>query len=164
MTRDRVDQTIDELRATRTDLDAGASEIVLRLLLLGRGLEQRISDSLAPFGLQVWEFDVLAALRRQGHPHRLSCSDLARQVLITCSGMTHRVSRLDERGLVARRRDAGDRRTVFVELTAAGLSLVDEAMTHRVADSQALLADLGGVDMDQLLALLRRVNDAVGDG
>ena len=161
MPLDRVEQTMDDLRKTRTDLETGASEAVLRLLLLGRGLEQRIGDSLAPFGLQTWEFDVLAALRRQGTPYRLACGELARQVLITCSGMTHRVSRLADRGLVARSRDADDRRTVFVELTGAGVGLVDEAMTYRVADSKALLADLDDAEMDQLLVLLRRLNQSL---
>jgi DNA-binding MarR family transcriptional regulator len=162
MTSDRVDDTIDELRATCPELDTLPSELVLRLVLLGRRLEERIGESLAPLGLQVWEFDVLAALRRQGAPYRLACGDLARHAVITCGGMTHRVSRLSERGLVARSRDETDRRTVLVELTEAGRCLVNEAIERRTADSAALLEGFGRWDCESLIALSRRLNEAAG--
>jgi DNA-binding MarR family transcriptional regulator len=162
MARDRVERTIDELRATRDELDTQPAEAVLRVLLLGRTLEQRIGDTLEPFGLQVWEFDVLAALRRQGAPYCLPCGDLARQVVITCSGMTHRVSRLAERGLVVRTRDDSDRRTVFVALTDDGRELVDQAIERRLGDSAELLGALDSDERAALIALLRRMNEAAG--
>lgn len=162
MSRDRVDQTIDELSTTRDDLDAQPVEVVLRILLLGRTLEERIGATLEPLGLQVWEFDVLAALRRQGPPYRLACGELARRVVITCSGITHRASRLAERGLVARTRDDSDRRTVLVTLTEAGRELVDTAIGRRLGDSAELLGALDGDERVTLIALLRRLNEAAG--
>lgn len=162
MCPDRVERTIDELRATRDELDTQPAETVLRVLLLGRTLEQRISETLKPLGLQVWEFDVLAALRRQGQSYCLACGDLARQVVITYSGMTHRVSRLAERGLVSRHRDDSDRRTVFVALTDEGLWVVDQAIERRLGDNEELLGELNGDERATLIALLRRMNRAAG--
>lgn len=162
MARDRVERTVEEWRAIREDLDVAPAEVILRILLLGRSLEQRIARTLEPFGLQVWEFDVLATLRRQGSPYRLSSSALARSVVMTCSGMTHRVTRLAERGYVRRVACAEDRRSVFVELTEAGLACVDRAAECRARDGAALTAVLSDTERSQLLDMLRRLNAEVG--
>lgn len=162
MGTDRIDRTVNELSAIRDDLDTQPTEVVLRLLLLGRNLEQRIGETLAPLDLQVWEFDVLGALWRQGPPYRLACGDLARQALITCSGTTHRVSRLVDRGLVARTRDDADRRSVFVELTCQGCELVEAGVRRRTEDSAELIGHLAEDERQTLIALLRRLNLAAG--
>src|SRR5205085_1527378 len=74
----------------------------------------------AAHGLQLGEFDVLAALRRQGPPYRLSPGALLRATLVTSGTMTNRLDRLEQAGLVRRAPDPEDKRGVLVSLTAAG--------------------------------------------
>ena len=154
-TDDRIDRVLADWQRERPDLDWSGAAITLRLVLLGKYVEQHAAASFAPFGLQPWEFDVIGTLRRQGEPYTLSAGDLARSVLLTCSGMTHRLDRLQERGLVERVATPEDRRRVMVRLTAAGLALVDEAITRRSGEACDLVGALDGSQRDDLIRLLR---------
>lgn len=165
-TPDRIDQVLDDWRRERPDLDWSGAAIALRLVLLGKFLEQDASASFAPFDLQTGEFDVLATLRRQGAPYLLSAGELARSVLLTCSGMTHRLDRLEKRGLVERTDAAADRRRVMVRLTPAGKTLADRAMESRSRHicrlMEQLVAGQGDALQAQLRAMINRV-DALMD-
>lgn len=154
-TPDRIDQVLADWQRERPDLDWSAAAVTMRLVLLGKYIEQHAAESFEPFGLQPWEFDVLATLRRQGEPYTLSAGDLARSVLLTCSGMTHRLDRLQERGLVARVAAPEDRRRVMVQLTDAGLALVEAAIGRRTCDVCAPVEALQGDQREQLVQLLR---------
>src|SRR5690349_6070486 len=68
-------------------------------------------------GIERWEFDVLAALRRAGPPYQLSPGRLLKETLVTSGTMTNRVDRLVARELVERLPDPNDRRGVLVRLT-----------------------------------------------
>src|SRR4051812_10113400 len=70
-------------------------------------------------GFALADFDVLAQLARAGGELRMS--DLANRALISRSGMTRRVTRLVDEGLVARGRAEKDARGVCVVLTEKGL-------------------------------------------
>src|SRR5690349_2401527 len=98
--------------------------------LAGRSIE----DVFATHGLNAGEFDVLAALRREGDPFVLTPSALARTLMLSPAGMTNRLDRLVERGLVDRRADPDDRRSVLVALTPEGRRVVDAAVTDHVAN------------------------------
>lgn len=155
--RDRIDQALADWHRERPDLDWSGAAITLRLVLLGKYVEQHAAASFAPFGLQPWEFDVLATLRRQGRPFELSAGDLARSVLLTCSGMTHRLDRLQQRGLVTRTAAPDDRRRVMVQLTAEGLELVEQAIARRSCEACGLTDALSGPQRQELIGLLRRL-------
>lgn len=154
-TSDRIDQALADWQRERPDLDWSGAAITLRLVLLGKYVEQHAAASFAPFGLQPWEFDVIATLRRQGAPYTLSAGDLARSVLLTCSGMTHRLDRLQQRGLVERAAAPEDRRRVMVRLTDAGLELVEEAIARRSCEACGLVEALTESERQQLQSLLR---------
>lgn len=154
-TLDRIDQALADWQRERPDLDWSGAAITLRLVLLGKYVEQHAAASFAPFGLQPWEFDVIATLRRQGAPYELSAGDLARSVLLTCSGMTHRLDRLQQRGLVERVATPEDRRRVLVRLTEAGLELVEAAIARRSCEACGLVEALTETERQQLQGLLR---------
>jgi DNA-binding MarR family transcriptional regulator len=155
--QDRIDRSLRALARQRPDLPLDGAAITLRLLLLGKLVEQRISQNLADYGLQTWELDVLAALLRQGPPYTLSAGELARNTLITCSGMTHRLDRLEQRGLVTRAASPEDRRQVRVSLTVAGRKLADKTVTVRASDSHELMGMFSNAERTQLEKLLRRL-------
>jgi DNA-binding MarR family transcriptional regulator len=107
-------------------------------------------------GLELWEFDVLAALRRAGPPYELSPSELMAETLVTSGTMTTRVEKLAARGLVERlRRETGDRRGVRVVLTPEGRRAADAALESLLDHERELLAGLSRADQTQLADLLR---------
>jgi MarR family transcriptional regulator, 2-MHQ and catechol-resistance regulon repressor len=73
----------------------------------------------AEHGLSLTEFDVLITLYNMPGK-RARMSDLSARVVITASGITQLVTRLERNGLVARTVDPADRRSFFAALTPAG--------------------------------------------
>ena len=72
MRHDRVDLFIKQWNRERPDLDPSSLEVVSRVLMLSKWLEQSADEALRRFGLSLWQFDVLTALRRSGKPFKLS--------------------------------------------------------------------------------------------
>ncbi|WIY83119.1 MarR family transcriptional regulator [Propionimicrobium sp. PCR01-08-3] len=68
--------------------------------------------------LTIREYDVLYTLSKCDHPQRLS--DLNRHVLLSQPALSRLVERLIARGLIDRRRDPDDGRSVLLTLTEAG--------------------------------------------
>jgi DNA-binding MarR family transcriptional regulator len=153
--RDEVDTLIEAWGRERGDLDLAPVAVFSRVSRLARRLELARRDAFAAHGIEPWEFDVLAALRRAGTPYELSPGRLLRETLVTSGTMTNRVDRLSGRGLVERYPDPDDRRGVIVRLTAEGKAAVDGAFTALVDAERTLLEDLPERDRKKLAALLR---------
>src|SRR4051794_4733002 len=84
----------------------------------------------------------------------LTCSEIGERLVSPGPDVTRLLDRLEQRGLVARQRDAGDRRIVRARITAAGLALlagldgpVGETLGH-------LLGGLGEGRLRSFVALL----------
>lgn len=154
---DEVDRLVAAWRRERPDLDVSPLEVLSRLSRLARHLDRARRVAFAEKDLQVWEFDVLSALRRSGDPYRLSPGALLNQTLVTSGTMTNRIDRLAERGLVRREPDPTDRRGVLVVLTEEGLAQVDGALAHLLKHEQELLVGLTPRQREQLADLLREL-------
>ncbi|HYJ76199.1 MAG TPA: MarR family transcriptional regulator, partial [Kineosporiaceae bacterium] len=111
----------------------------------------------AAHGLEVWEFDVLAALRRSGEPYELSPGQLTAEALVTSGTMTNRIDRLEQRSLVRRGPDPSDGRGVLVRLTDDGRALVDTALEDLLDRERRLLAQLDPASLASLAGELRRL-------
>jgi DNA-binding MarR family transcriptional regulator len=157
MERDPVDLFIEQWNRQRPDLDPSALGVVSRVLMLEKHLEQSADRALSRFDLSLWQFDVLAALRRSGPPFMLSPSRLMQFVTLTSGAMTNRIDRLEEDGLVERREDPDDRRGVLIALTPEGRKLVDEAIAVRLDDARRNIATLSSVEEKTLATLLRKL-------
>lgn len=155
--RDDVDGIVEAWARARPDLDVAPLHVLSRVSRLARHLDLTRGAAFAGHGLEGWEFDVLAALRRAGAPYELSPGALVSQTLVTSGTMTNRVDRLERRGLVSRRPDPGDRRGVIVALTPAGATVVDGAMADLLSSERELLSTLSERDRALLAALLRRL-------
>ena len=131
----------------RRGLDAWVSLLQAHASLMRR-LE---SDLERETGLALADFDVLAQLARAGGELRMT--ELAARALISRSGMTRRVTRLVEEGLVRRADADADGRGVVVALTDAGVArLAETAPVHARGISKLFVAQLD----DQELAILER--------
>ena len=153
--RDQVDEIVARWQSERPDLDVTPLQVLSRISRLTRHLDRARRAAFAAHGLEIWEFDVLSALRRQGPPYRLSPGALLRATLVTSGTMTNRIDRLAAAGLVSRSRDQEDKRGVLVQLTGPGLRAVDAAMSDLLARERDLLTGLDAAQQAELAALLR---------
>src|SRR5438105_5315190 len=107
-------------------------------------------------GLALADFDVLAQLSVAGGELRMT--ELADRALISRSGMSRRVARLVDEGLLRRERAGTDARGVVVTLTDAGIARLREtAPVHARGISELFVAQLD----DQELAVLERALNKV---
>ncbi len=129
-------------------------------------LAPRLESCFAGFDLSAWEFDMLAALRRAGAPYRLSPTELFSTLMVTSGTMTHRLKRLETRGLVTREPNAEDARSLLVQLTGAGLALIERAVEAHLENERRILSALPTTmlaDLDTALsALLQALEGSPG--
>lgn len=100
--RDRIDerraQWAEELPLVNT----------IGMAILGRArwvtlkVRPPIEAVFAKAGLDTGEFDVLATLLRSGPPYRLWPTELYRSLMISSGGLTNRLDRLENAGLIRR--------------------------------------------------------------
>jgi DNA-binding MarR family transcriptional regulator len=107
-------------------------------------------------GLALADFDVLAQLAVAGGELRMT--ELADRALISRSGMTRRVTRLVEVGLVRRANADADARGVVVALTKAGVArLTETAPVHARAIGDLFVARLDDQELAVLESALEKV-------
>ena len=155
--RDGVDAIIEQWRRERPELDHAPIGIVGRLSRLAREIEARLEPVYRDHGLEPGWHDVLATLRRQGPPFQLRPSDFTGSLMLTSSGATKRLDRLERAGLVERAPDPDDRRGVIISLTEAGRELIDRVTEAHLANEARLLAGLSAREREQLAGLLRKL-------
>jgi DNA-binding MarR family transcriptional regulator len=154
---DEVDRIVAAWQRERQDLDVAPLQVLSRVSRLAHHLDRDRREAFSASELDLWEFDVLAALRRAGSPHELSPSALAAATLVTSGTMTNRIDRLAARGLVERHPDPADRRGVIVRLTDAGASRVDAALSALLERERATLSVLPAEGAAALARALREL-------
>jgi len=162
--QDWTDNLLAGWEVIRPDLDMDAYQVTGRISRIGLHIARRQEEVFGRFGLNRGEVGVLAALRIAGPPHHLSPTRLFKGLMLSSAGITSRLDRLEKRGLVKRSRDTQDRRGVQVELTHAGLNLLDEAVAANNESERALLGDLSANQIETLARLLRQMLAALEPG
>jgi DNA-binding MarR family transcriptional regulator len=157
MNKDWTDQALDRWSAVSSTLEAEPSQVIERIgriaLQLGRWQDELFSR----YGLNRGEVGVLYALRGVGPPHRLSPTQLSKVLMLTSAGVTGRLDRLEQRGLVLRGPDSDDRRGVVVELTERGSQLAEQAVGAAAEAQGTLLSGLTVGEIKTLGRLLRKM-------
>lgn len=133
--------TREELTAWRAFLRAYA--------VVTRALEAELT---AEQDLSLPSYDVLVQLA-EAPGHQLRMTELADAVLLSRSGVTRLVDRLQRAGFVTRRRVEGDGRGVAARLTPAGLTRLRTASRTHLAGVVRHFA--GRLSADDLAALAR---------
>lgn len=154
---DHIDQIVDQWRRERPELDVSPLALFGRLLRAAHLADRELARGLEGHGLQSGWFDVLAALRRAGRPYALNPTDLMAATMLSSGGITKRLDRLAEAGLIERRPDPADRRGTLVRLTRKGRSVIDRALEAHLANEERLLLALAPGDQRRLDRLLRRL-------
>jgi DNA-binding MarR family transcriptional regulator len=154
---DGVDEILAQWRRERPDLDPSPIGVVGRVSRLARELERRLEGVYRAHGLEPGWHDVLATLRRTGPPFRMRPTDLTSTLMLTSSGTTKRLDRLEAAGLIAREPDPGDRRGTLIALTDEGRRLIDGLTPDHLANEDRLLAALTADERERLAGLLRKL-------
>jgi DNA-binding MarR family transcriptional regulator len=146
------DRLVEEQVPGRRGLEAWRS-----LLRAHASLLRRLDTDLQrETGLALADFDVLAQLA-QAHG-ALRMTELADRALVSRSGMSRRVARLVDEGLLRRDKAGTDGRGVVVALTETGITrLAATAPVHARGIATLFVAQLD----DQELALLERALNKV---
>lgn len=117
--------------------------------MLSRGPAQVIkSEDLSPN-----QYNVLRILR--GSPDGLSCGEVANRMITRDPDITRLLDRLAKRGLISRKRDAKDRRTVVARITQEGLGLLARLDGPVQEIHRKQLGHLGRTRLQALAELLR---------
>ena len=103
------------------------------------------------------EMDAFIQLGRKGE---LTMGELADKLLLSVSGATVIADKLEEKGLVVRRRSLDDRRVVRVGLTGEGSRSYDEFHQMVLTFATAILQSLDENEQNLLLALHRKISDS----
>jgi DNA-binding MarR family transcriptional regulator len=153
--RDGVDEILDQWRRERPDLDPSPIGVVGRISRLAREIEQRLEPVYREHGLESGWHDILATLRRSGPPYRLRPTELTGATMLTSSGTTKRLDKLEQAGLIARAPDPDDRRGTLISLTDEGKKVIDATTAAHLENERRILAGLSAADQRRLADLLR---------
>ncbi len=112
-------------------------------------------------GLSLSSFEVLKALRCSSEG-KLRMADLAEHALLSRSGMTRLVDRLERQGLLTRCQCSDDARGCYAVLSPAGAELLDRARpTHLECVRSGFVGHLAPQELEQLADVFgRMLNEA----
>ena len=116
-----------------------------------RALEDEL---FATYELTAQQYNVLRLLKA-ARPESVPTLALADRLVSRAPDITRMIDRLEERGLVARERQAEDRRVVRLHITDGGLELLTQIAAPLSACHARQLGHLADADLKKLSALLR---------
>src|SRR4051812_21083196 len=155
--RDGVDRMIEQWSVEWPELDVSPIGVIGRISRLARELEARLEPVYRDHGLEPGWHDVLATLRRGGPPFRMRPTDLTASMMLTSSGTTKRLDKLEAAGLIAREPDPSDRRGTLIVLTDEGRRVIDAVTADHLANEAQLLGALSAGEQQALADLLRKL-------
>jgi DNA-binding MarR family transcriptional regulator len=147
-----LDRLIDEAVPGRRGVEAWGALLEAHATLM----RQLQTDLVSKTGLDLNDFDVISQLARAGGGLRMT--ELAARAFSSRSGLTRRIDRLVEDGLVSRTTADDDARGVVVTLTDAGVARVSETVpVHLRAVAELFMAKLDDRELAVLETALKKV-------
>lgn len=113
---------------------------------------------MSPLGLTYGQARLLRLVAEAAQPLRMA--DIAARLEVVPRAATSMVDGVERSGLVARRPDPGDRRSLLVELTPAGQRLLEEIADARAESARHVLGGLDDAQRAQLLEIFRALGTA----
>jgi DNA-binding MarR family transcriptional regulator len=154
VTQKTVANVLDEWHSAWPELDLGPLGLFAALAQVYWLTAPEIERLMAAHGITRGMFDLLTTLRRAGPPYTLGPKELGRSLLLSGAGITNRLDRLEARKLIQRLPDPSDRRGLRIELTPAGLKLVDRIVPQLIRLERSMAAGLTEKKAVTLLHLL----------
>jgi len=142
--------------AMRPPRETRALDAYLRLLRAAGCVAARAHRHLVRYDLTPSQFGTLEALHRLGP---LCQRDIALRLQRTEGNVTQVLKLLERRGLVERKRGAGNRRFRTAQLTPRGRRLVGSIFPRHVRAVAAEMAELSPTELQRLSRLCRRLEE-----
>ncbi|WP_424812195.1 MarR family winged helix-turn-helix transcriptional regulator [Roseococcus sp. YIM B11640] len=134
----------------------------LRLLTCANLIEAQIRRRLRlEFDTTLPRFDLLAALERDGAG--LTLGEVSRRMMVSNGNVTGLATRLEAEGLIERRLDADDRRSIRLRLTAKGAREFARQSAAHESWIAEMLEGLAPGDRAQLYRLLGHAKTSIRD-
>jgi DNA-binding MarR family transcriptional regulator len=134
------------------DADVTATELTSNILYAAELVWHRVDQILRQHTLTRGSFNLLAALREAGEP--LTPSALSSRMQITTATLTGIIDTLERRGLVERRPNPRDRRSVLVSIGAAGSRSLEDAVSVLAPREKVWASVITALERGRLLPLL----------
>ena len=158
---DRVSRIEQDWKRFRPKGPIDAVGVSTRCRLIAEHFHQAAQESLAAFDLVPFEWEVLGMLLRRGAPHEASAGVIARETGRSSASITHRLDKLEARGLVKRAASKEDGRVVLTRLTAKGKRLATKAAGPRIDAAGEVASALSRSEKKQLNALLGKLLESL---
>ena len=143
--------------ATAAWLDKVEMEAWQAFLRASTRLLERLDAELAGHGVSLADYEILVHLSGDA-AGELRMTELAARTLVSRSGLTRRLDRLVDAGLVERRSCPTDRRGVYAVITPAGRSRLEQsAPTHVEGVRRHFLSQVEGQDLRTFTACLNAI-------
>jgi DNA-binding MarR family transcriptional regulator len=149
-----------QLKNRRPGMPSSEEAAFLDLLRTTDMLSRGLVTILKPEDLSPTQYNVLRILR--GAPEGLPCGEIAKRMITRDPDITRLLDRLEKRGLIARSREARDRRTVMARITGAGLKLLARLDEPVQAAHRKQLGRLARGRLRLLTDLLREARSQLG--
>jgi DNA-binding MarR family transcriptional regulator len=145
----------DELKQTRP-WESLEEEVILNIARTYAVLDHAVAQVLKPHGITPTQYNVLRILRGAG-PIGLCRNEVGERLIRPVPDVTRLLDRMEEMGLITRRRDESDRRFVTTVITDQGLALLAELDAPILEFHRVRLAHLTESQMRAAIELLEGV-------
>ncbi|HEX6068427.1 MAG TPA: MarR family transcriptional regulator [Longimicrobiaceae bacterium] len=150
---------LDEIKQTRP-FSGPEQEAYLSLGRTWAVLEHALAEALKPHGITPTQYNVLRILRGAGEKG-LCRSEVMERMIARVPDATRLLDRMEAVGLIARERDAQDRRFVTTRITAEGRRVLAELEEPIQSLHRRQFAALDEADVRRLIELLGVVRENV---
>lgn len=151
-------QMPDDFYAQTPDANVRATEAVMNTIRTADLVFDRIGRLLRPLNVSAAGGLVLGILRDRG---RMSPSELGDRLIVTRATVTGLLDSLERRGFVRRTPNPADRRSLLVEITPAGLDVLQELRTLVHRNEKDWMSVLSDAELRGYIELLHRIQDSV---
>jgi DNA-binding MarR family transcriptional regulator len=138
-------------------------EASLNVIRTADALSRPFEELAKGTGLSPTQYNVLRILRGAG-VEGLPCGQIVERMITRDPDMTRLLDRLEKRELIARSRDARDRRVVRATVTAGGLALLSKLDVPVLEMHRRQLGHMGRNRLKQLIKLLEEARGGPDDG
>jgi len=146
----------DDFYEQTPDANVTATEAVMNTIRTADMLFDQIGRLLRPLNVSAAGGLVLGILRDRGP---MSPSELGERLIVTRATVTGLIDSLEQRGFARRYANPSDRRSLLVEITPAGLEVVQEVRTIVHRNEKAWMDRLADSELRTYIELLHRIQD-----